>query len=77
MIPQPEGRYFQPIREYAAKSLVVSDSVRPHRQQPTRLPCPWGSPGKNTGVGYHCLLRQTMSTIGHFSGLKNKTKIKG
>ena len=30
---------------------VVSDSVRPYRQQPTRLPRPWGSPGKNTGVG--------------------------
>ena len=29
----------------------MSDSVRPHRQQPTRLLCPWDSPGKNTGVG--------------------------
>ena len=29
---------------------VVSDSVRPHRWQPTRLLCPWDSPGKNTGV---------------------------
>ena len=29
---------------------VVSDSMRPHRQQPTRLPRPWDSPGKNTGV---------------------------
>ena len=29
---------------------VVSDSVRPHRRQPTRLPRPWDSPGKNTGV---------------------------
>ena len=34
----------------------MSDSVRPHRQQPTRLPGPWDSPGKNTGVGCHCLL---------------------
>ena len=31
--------------------------VRPHRQQPTRLPCPWDSPGKNTGVGCHFLLQ--------------------
>jgi len=31
----------------------VSDSVRPHRRQPTRLPRPWDSPGKNTGVGCH------------------------
>ena len=36
---------------------VVSDSVRPHRPQPTRLPCPWDSPGKNTGVGCHFLLQ--------------------
>ena len=36
---------------------VVSDSVRPHRRQPTRLRRPWDSPGKNTGVGYHFLLQ--------------------
>ena len=36
-------------------TLVMSDSVRPHRRQPTRLPCPWDSPGKNTGVGCHFL----------------------
>ena len=32
---------------------VVSDSVRPHRRQPIRLPRPWDSPGKDTGVGCH------------------------
>ena len=26
------------------------------RRQPTRVPCPWDSPGKNTGVGCHFLL---------------------
>ena len=35
----------------------MSDSVRPHRQQPTRLPCPGDSPGKNTEVGCHFLLQ--------------------
>ena len=35
----------------------MSDSVRPHRRQPTRLPRPWASPGKNTGVGCHFLLQ--------------------
>ena len=35
----------------------MSDSVRPHRRQPTRLPCPWDSPGKNNGVGRHFLLQ--------------------
>ena len=38
-------------------ALVVSDSVRPQRRQPTRLPRPWDSPGKNTGVGCHFLLQ--------------------
>ena len=33
------------------------DSVRPHRWQPTRLPRPWDSPGKNTGVGCYFLLQ--------------------
>ena len=36
---------------------VVSDSVRSHRQQPTRLRRPWDSPGKNTGVDCHFLLQ--------------------
>ena len=35
----------------------MSDSVQPHRQQPTRTPHPWDSPGKNTGVGCHFLLQ--------------------
>ena len=35
----------------------MSDCVWPHRQQPTRLPRPWDSPGKNTGVGCHFLLQ--------------------
>ena len=37
---------------------VVSGSMRPHRRQPTRLLCPWDSPGKSTGVGCRCLLRK-------------------
>ena len=35
----------------------MSDSVRPHRRQPTRLRRPWDSPGKNTGVGCRFLLQ--------------------
>ena len=31
--------------------------MRPHRRQPTKLPRPWDSPGKNTGVGCHFLLQ--------------------
>ena len=33
------------------------DSLQPHRRQPTRLPRPWDSPGKNTGVGCNFLLQ--------------------
>src|SRR5574337_592699 len=35
----------------------MSDSVRPHRRHPSRLPRPWDSPGKSTGVGCHFLLQ--------------------
>ena len=41
----------------AAVTSVVSDSVRPHRWKPTKLPRPWDSPGKDTGVGCHFLLQ--------------------
>ena len=46
---------------------VMPDSVRAHRRQPARLPGPWDSPGKNTGVGCHFLLQcmkvKTLSRI--------------
>ena len=42
----------------AAKSLQLCPTLcDPHRWQPTRLPHPWDSPGKNTGVGRHFLLQ--------------------
>ena len=41
----------------AAKSLQSCLTLRPHRQQPTRLRHPWDSPDKNTGVGCHLLLQ--------------------
>ena len=41
----------------AAKSLQLCPTLLPHRRQPTRLPCPWDSPGKNTGVGCQFLLQ--------------------
>ena len=37
----------------------MSNSVQPHRRQPTRLHHPWDSPGKNTGLGCHFLLQCT------------------
>ena len=41
----------------AAKLLQSCPTLRPHRQSPTRLLCPWDSPDKNTGVGCHFLLQ--------------------
>ena len=38
-------------------SLQSCPTLRPHRRQPTRLPHPWDSPGKNTGMGCHFLLQ--------------------
>ena len=51
------GAYGILVAAAAKSASVVSDSVWPHRRQPTRLPCPWDSPGKNTGVGCHFLLQ--------------------
>ena len=47
----------------------------PHRQQPTRLLCPWDSPGKNTGVGSHFLLQGIFLTQGSNPGLLNYQQI--
>ena len=51
------------------KMLVVPDSLQPHGLQPSRLLCPWNSPGKNTGVGSHSLLQRIFPTQGWKLGL--------
>ena len=43
---------------------VLSDSLQSHGLQPSRLFCPWDSPGKNTGVGYFALLQRIFLTQG-------------
>ena len=43
---------------------IVSDSLQPHGLEPTRLLCPWASPGKNTGLGSHFLLHGIFPTQG-------------
>ena len=48
---------------------VVSDSLQPLRRQPTRLLCPWNSPGKSTGMGCHVLLQGIFPTQGLNPGL--------
>ena len=56
---------------------VMSDSVWPHRRQPTRLLCPWDSPGKNTGVGCHFLLQhKAQGTITARMNLRNNKELK-
>ena len=57
------------VNVLAAAALVLSDSVQPHRRKPTRLPCPWDSSGKNTGVGCHflfqCMKVKSESEVAH------------
>ena len=48
---------YQNIVDWLYVLLSHADSVRPQRWQPSKLPCPWYSPGKNTGVGCHFLLQ--------------------
>ena len=51
---------------------VMSDCLRPHGLQPTRLFRPWDFPGKSTGVGCHCLLRYDLLIINYKCILLNK-----
>ena len=53
--------YWQATCHSCSRS-VLSASLRPHGLQPTRLLCPWDSPGKSTGVGCHVLLQGILPT---------------
>ena len=54
--------------ERVSRSVRFS-SVRPRGLQPVRLPWPWDSPGQNTGVSTHSLLRGIFLTQGLNPGL--------
>ena len=54
----------QITKKYSAMCSVMSDSLRPHGLQPTRLLCPWNFPGKNTGVGCHFYFQVIFLTQG-------------
>ena len=61
-----------PVVMYGCESwtvTVMSDSLRPHGQQPAMLVCPWDSPGKNPAVGCHSLLQGIFLTQGLNLGL--------
>ena len=64
-------RTLQELIDYCAvlSRSVVSDTLGPRGLQPTRLLCPWDSPGKNTGVGCHFLLQGIFLTQGLDPGL--------
>ena len=55
--PADVGNLISVSSAAAAKLLQSCPTLRPHRRQPTRLPRPWDSLGKNTGVGCHFLLQ--------------------
>ena len=50
------------VKKGSVSRSVVSDSLRPHGLHPTRLLCPWDSPGKNTGASSHSLLQEIFPT---------------
>ena len=50
------------VHVHLVAHLVVFNSLQPHGLQPTRLLCPWDSPGKNTGVGCHSLIQGILPT---------------
>ena len=43
---------------------VLSDCLKPHGLEPSRLLCPWDFPAKNSGVGCHFLLQGIFPTQG-------------
>ena len=77
MVWSPCFRWEHSLREVKELALisenescsVVSDSLRPHGLYPTRLLCPWNSPGQSTGVGSHSLLQGILPTQGLNPGL--------
>ena len=70
-----EGTYLNIIKAMYAclVSLVMSDTVQLHALEPPRLLCPWDSPGKNIGVGYHASSRgssqpRDQTQVSHIAG---------
>ena len=65
---QPLGTQ-APLIHLPSVAHSVSDSVQPPGLEPTRLLCPWNSPGQNTGACSHSLLQRIFSTQGSNQGL--------
>ena len=61
----PPSTFFFFLKWRSVSHSVLSNCLGPHGlQEPTRLLCPWNSPGKNTGVGWHSLLQGIFPTWG-------------
>ena len=54
----------QPLKHLRSVASLMSNSMRPHGMQPTRLLYPWDFPGKNTGIGCHFLFQGILLTQG-------------
>ena len=67
--------FLKETRACVLSHSVVSGSLPPHGQQPTRLLCSWESPGKNTGVGRHALLQGIVPTQGSSPGLPRRRRL--
>ena len=76
IVPAKVCFFFCPVQRQDFLVVVVVQSLsyvqllQPHRLYPTRLLCPWDSPGKNTGVGCHFLLQGIFSTQESNPGLR-------
>ena len=64
MTVKPWERQTECVCAWVCMHLAVSNYLRPHGREPTRLLCPWDFPGKNTGVGSHFLLHGIFPTQG-------------
>ena len=61
--------------ELSVSCLVVIDSSQCHGLQPSRLLCPWNTPGKNTGVDGHSLLQRLFLIQGSNPGFLHRRQI--
>ena len=73
--PTPEDTDLCVCPDESVRQSVMSDSLQPHGMQLSRLPCPWDSPDKNTGVRCHALLQEIFPTQGSNPGLSNRRQI--
>ena len=65
---KPPGSLSTISYNHMLSGSVASNPLQPHGLQPTRLLCPWDSPGKNTGVACHALLQGIFLTQGRNPG---------